>query len=387
MHRRSFLQLLSATALTAAYVRPGHAAPSLDHVVVIGAGIIGAATAYRLARRGVRVTVLEKTAPASGATGDSFAYLNASTKPDRAYHQLNALGIAGWHRLQVELNGALPLRWGGAVYWRADQAAARNLLSTLRRCQEWGYAARRIDETELRRLLPNVVPGPVASAVLYEQEGVVDPSGAVDVLLGEAKKLGATVHFPVEVTGLDAAGDRIRGVRTSDGAIGADAVVVAAGLGSEALVNALGVKLPLVSSSGVLVHTEPQPPLLERAVFAPGSTIKQDVSGRIVSSIGHEGSIPAGQASEQGKRILQSAARYFPGLQEARIARVSEGRRVLPADGFPVVGFAGKYTNLYIAVSHSGVTLAPVIAQFATQELLDGVAVEPLAPYRPSRFA
>jgi len=71
--RRDFLRLFGATATTAAFVRPGFAAPSLNHVVVIGGGILGATLAYTLARRGVQVTVLEKSAPASGVTGESFA--------------------------------------------------------------------------------------------------------------------------------------------------------------------------------------------------------------------------------------------------------------------------------------------------------------------------
>lgn len=373
--------------MTAAWARTAQAAPRFGHVVVIGAGILGATIACHLARRGVHVTVLEKSSPASGATGDSFAYLNASTKKDRPYHELNALGMAGWHRLQAELNGALPLRWGGAVYWQTESAAAKQLLETLRRCQEWGYAGRRIDDAELRSLLPSAVPGHIESAVLFEQEGAIDPSGAADVLLAHAKKLGATVQYPVDVTGFEVADNRVRRVRTADGAIEADAVVVAAGLGSEAIVNSLGVKLPLTSSIGVLVHTEPHAAVLDRVVFAPGSTIRQTIDGRIVSSDGYQGATPEHSLAEQGRRILNSAARYFPGLKDARIARVSVGKRVLPADGFPVLGFAGSFTNVYVTVTHSGVTLAPIIAQYATQELLDGVAVERLAPYRPSRFS
>lgn len=341
--------------MTAAWARTAQAAPRFGHVVVIGAGILGATIACHLARRGVHVTVLEKSSPASGATGDSFAYLNASTKKDRPYHELNALGMAGWHRLQAELNGALPLRWGGAVYWQTESAAAKQLLETLRRCQEWGYAGRRIDDAELRSLLPSAVPGHIESAVLFEQEGAIDPSGAVDVLLAHAKKLGARVQYPVDVTGFEVADNRVRRVRTADGAIEADAVVVAA--------------------------------VLDRVVFAPGSTIRQTIDGRIVSSDGYQGATPEDSLAEQGRRILNSAARYFPGLKDARIARVSVGKRVLPADGFPVLGFAGSFTNIYVTVTHSGVTLAPIIAQYATQELLDGVAVERLAPYRPSRFS
>ncbi len=387
MHRRKLLQLLGATAVAAAYGSSARAARSGDHVVVIGAGILGAAISYHLVRRGAKVTILEKASPASGTTGDSFAYLNASTKSSsRPYFELNARGMAGWRRWQLELGGALPLQWGGAVYWRDEKAATEKLLSTLRICQEWGYPGRRVDEAELRSLLPKASLGRVDGAVVYEEEGVVDPVGAVRVLLDRAKSLGATLRFPVEVKGIEVFGDRVRGVRRRKENISADAVVVAAGLGSQWLANSLGVKLPLAASHGVLIHTAPQSKLLDSVIFAPNATVKQSLDGRIVSSSGHEGSSDGSDLQAQGQRILANAAQYFPTLKDAKIERVSNGQRVLPEDGFPVLGFAPKIGNLYLAVTHSGITLAPAIAQLATQEILDGIAPDVLTPFRPTRF-
>src|SRR5882757_1014679 len=387
MHRREFLNLAGAAALTAAYgSRTEAAAASGERVVIIGAGILGVTIAYQLAKRGARVTILEKSTPASGATGDSFAYLNASTKPERPYYELNLLGIAGWRRLQLELQGALPLQWGGSVYWRDEAAAAAQLLSTVRRYQEWGYAGRQIRESDLQHLLPSARLGLVEGAVFYEQEGTLDPVGAVNVLLARAKKLGASLETAVEVQGFETADDRIRTVRTSRGPVNADFVIVAAGLGSKPLIDSLGLNLPLTSSTGVLIHTVPQRSLLQTVAFAPGSTIKQNPDGRVVSSSGHEGSNLSLDVADQGRQILSAAARYFPQLRDTRIERVSIGQRVLPRDGFPILGFPAHFRNLYLTVTHSGVTLAPVIAQFAAQEICDGVVLEPLAPYRLSRF-
>lgn len=387
MRRREFLHLMGAAALTSAYGSRTEAAASAgERVVIIGAGILGVTIAYQLAKRGARVTILEKSAPASGATGDSFAYLNASTKPERPYYELNLLGIEGWRRLQLELKGALPLQWGGAVYWRDEAAAAAQLLSTVRRYQEWGYAGRQIRASDLQHILPNARLGPVEGAVLYEQEGTLDPVGAVNVLLTQAKKLGVTLEAPVEVQGFDVSGERVRAIRTSRGPIDADFVIVAAGLGSKPLIDSLGLNLPLTSSAGVLIHTAPQRSLLHTVAFAPGSTIKQNPDGRVISSSGHEGANLSLDVTGQGQQILTAAARYFPQLRNARIERVSIGQRVLPRDGFPIVGFPANVRNLYLTVTHSGITLAPIIAQFAVQEIFDGVVLEPLAPYRLSRF-
>jgi glycine/D-amino acid oxidase-like deaminating enzyme len=386
MNRRELLASLGAAATFATYGRRlGAATP--NHVVVIGAGILGASIGYHLAKRGARVTILEKARPASGATGDSFAYLNASTKPSRPYYELNLAGIAGWRRLQLELNGALPLQWGGAVYWRDEAAAATQLLTTLHGYQAWGYAGRQIDGAELHRILPATTPGIVEAAVFYDQEGTVDPADAVEVLLARARAFGAVVEYPVEVIGFDTTASRIRGVKTTRGKIEADVVILAAGLGSQPLAKLVNVKLPLTSSPGVLVHTTPQPALLGSVIFAPGNTLKQNPNGRIVSGGGHEGSNLTAPPHEQGEQILEDASRYLPKLKNATIETVSVGQRVLPVDGFPILGFLGGLRNLYVAATHSGVTLAPVIGQYVTQEVLDGVTLDPLAPYRPSRFS
>jgi glycine/D-amino acid oxidase-like deaminating enzyme len=385
MNRRQILRSLSGASALTAFGRLRAAAPR--HVVVIGAGILGASIAYHLVKRGARVTVLEKTAPASGATGDSFAYLNASTKPSRPYYDLNLLGIAGWRRLQLEFGGALPLQWGGAVYWRNDPQAAAQLLTTLRGYEAWGYDGRRIDADELSRILPSAKPGHVEGAVYYGQEGSIDPVGAVNTVLARAKSLGARVEFPVEVTDLEIASNRVRGLRTSGGRVEADAVVIAAGLGSPALAQVADAKLPLEVSTGVLAHTAPQPKLTDNVVFAPGSTLKQKLDGRIVSSGSFEGSALTLSPEEQGAQILQNAARYFPQLEHVAADRVTVGHRVLPVDGFPVLGLLGNLPNLYLAATHSGVTLAPIIGQFVAQELLDGVTVDALSIYRPSRFS
>src|ERR1700744_5029195 len=159
MNRRKALGLLGATTVLTALgptrllraAMPTTTAAS-RHIVIVGGGILGASLAYHLTQRGAKVTLLEESHPSSGATGHSFAYLNASTKPEHAYSDLNLAGIAGWRRLQLECKGSLPLQWGGAVYWEDEPAAAAKILDSLHHYQQWGYSGHQIDSTALQRL-------------------------------------------------------------------------------------------------------------------------------------------------------------------------------------------------------------------------------------------
>jgi glycine/D-amino acid oxidase-like deaminating enzyme len=83
----------------------------------------------------------------------------------------------------------------------------------------------------------------------------------------------------------------------------------------------------------------------------------------------------------------KNAARFLPGLKDVELENVTIGHRVLPVDDYPIVRFAEKCPNLYIAAMHSGITLSPLIGQVAAAEILDGVAVDLLNAYRPARFS
>jgi glycine/D-amino acid oxidase-like deaminating enzyme len=360
-----------------------------DNVLIIGVGIIGSSLAYHLAKRGAQVTIVDAHYPAAGATGKSFGWLNASySKRPRSYFDFSMLGITGWHRLEQELNGGLKVQWGGSVAWFPPGPDADQLRRDVLHHRQWGYAVRLIDEAELRQLLPHVAPGPIGVACHSEPEGAVDPIHAVSVLLDKARQYGADVRYPCEVTAFDLAAGRVRAAHTSHGAIDADIVVLACGVGSPQLAQLAGVSVPLKDAPGILVHITPDRPLLDRIVQAPGVHFKQKPDGRIVAG----GQIVAGAGTAKGpvadsEEILRQAVRFLPGLAGAAIEQVTAGYRVMPADEYPIIGFAQQCPNLYVTATHSGVTLAPVIGELAAIEILDGLPQPDLAPYRPSRFA
>jgi len=247
------------------------------HIVIAGAGIVGASIAYHLAKRGANVTVLEASQPGAGATGKSFGWINATfSKTPQSYFEFNRLGIAGWRRLQQELNGELQIQWGGSVAWFPPGDEADAFGQSVRRHQQWGYRTTFIDEAELRRLLPAVVPGEIGLAVWSEEEGTVDPLQATNVLLKRARQYGAEVLCPCEVTGLVCEGGLLRRIETTQGEIEVGTLVLACGVDSPRLAEMAGVRIPLKDSPGVLIHTAPQPRAIDRVVLAPGTHFKQE---------------------------------------------------------------------------------------------------------------
>ncbi|MGE5243539.1 MAG: NAD(P)/FAD-dependent oxidoreductase [Betaproteobacteria bacterium] len=384
MRRRTFLELFAGAAVAGV---PRLRAAANPRIVIAGGGILGTQIAYRLARRGAFVTLLEREHPAAGATANSFAWLNATyEKQPWAYFYLNRLGIEAWRALDAELPNVLPVRWGGSVEWYGDERGAAEFRERVRAHQRWGYPVALIDEAQLRALEPRITPGRVAAAAYAEDEGHVDPVGAVNVLIDQAKRAGARVRYPAEITGLDVRGGRLRAVRTKDGDVDADVLVIACGTDTPRVAAMAGLQVPLKPSPGVLVHTTPQQPKLGRVVLSPIAHMKQKPDGRIVTGSGFGGTPGTDTSIAAGERFLQTAATVLPLFGSMRVERVTLGWRPLPKDEYPVVGFPRGRRDLYITVMHSGMTLSPLIARLAATEILDGVDVDMLSPYRLERF-
>jgi glycine/D-amino acid oxidase-like deaminating enzyme len=358
------------------------------HVTVVGAGIIGASIAYHLAAAGAKVTVLEQQTPGAGATMNSFAWLNAGGKRPRPYHLLNQLGVMGWHRLQSEIGkDALPIQWGGRVEWRADAAEAKRMLDAVTLQQSWGYPTRLIDAAEFRRLLPGATPGEIALASYCSVEGAADPLKMNLAILKAAERLGAKIEFPATVQGFEGGKDRVRRVLTSQGPLITDDVVLAAGLGSEALARMLDANVPLRSTPGVLAHSEPAPIRLSRLAMGPGVELKQSLDGRFVTGPGGGGLLKDEATREVGQELLAMAARYLPAIARSKLDYVTLGHRVLPKDGFPIIGRLPTRRNVYVASMHSGMTQAPIVGQLAAIEILGEQTIDFLETFRPERFA
>ena len=372
-------------------------------VAVIGAGIMGAAIAWRLARRGVSVTLIEKGRPGHGASGHSFAWINAGAKEPVAYHNLNRRSLDMWTRFAQAIgddgdSASVGLRWGGKVSWEADPANAERLVARVRQLQAWGYPTRLVDAAELQRLEPALELGPVAAAEYSPNEGQVEPQMVVDACLHRLREHGSEILTETEVLGFERGGDgRVRSLNTGAGSRYFDVVVMAAGADTTRLAALAGVNMPQAESPGVVIRTTPLPPLLQNVpvVYAPALGdgrreihIRQCADGSLMIGEGDQESLAEDDSQAHADDLLARACYYLPGISGAQAIPVPVGWRPMPLDGYPVMGFAAETPNLYIALTHSGVTLAPALSQLAAQEICDGTPAETvLGPYRPQRFA
>ena len=372
-------------------------------VAVIGAGIMGAAIAFRLARRGVSVALFDEGQPGHGASSHSFAWINAGAKEPIGYHNLNRRSLEMWPRFAAEIGDdgdpdSIGLRWGGKVSWESNPAAAEGLVARVRQLQSWGYPARLIDADELKRLEPSLDVGPVAAAEYSPNEGQVEPQMVIDACLRRLRESGCEIHPSTEVHGFEQSSDgRVRSLATASGSRDVDAVVIAAGTATTRLAAMAGVNVPQAESPGVVIRTGPLPRMLHNVpvVYAPPLDdgrreihLRQCADGRMMIGEGDQESLAEDDTQAHADDLLSRACRYLPGLAGAQAVPVPVGWRPMPLDGYPVMGFASEAPNLYVALTHSGVTLAPALSQLAAQEICDGRPADAvLGPYRPQRFA
>jgi glycine/D-amino acid oxidase-like deaminating enzyme len=378
-------------------------------VVVVGGGIVGASIAYHLARRGAKVTLLEKSQFAAGASGKSFAWINANfIKQPREYHVLSKLGVLGWHTLRQQIGATLPVRFGGTLEWYVNAQRADEMSRLVRQQQGWGYPVELMSLDGIAKREPMLQPGKALATAFSPLEGAVDSALATRVLLDEAVKAGATVRQNCAVEGIQlrASGDgRVKEevlVKSTQGEFAADHIVLAGGVDTAALGALAGVKVPLKSSPGVVVRSKPLPPLVRGVMATEDSHFHQQADGRVLMGDDysppakvelhrlleqHPHDFPVAEiAAKHGVRIRSQAARYLPALADAEIEGVSLCWRPMPQDEYPIIGFAPGSSTTYVTVTHSGVTLAPVIGELVAIELLDGVKVDLLAPFRLERF-
>lgn len=362
-------------------------------VAVVGAGIVGASVAYNLVKQGATVHVIDRDEPGRGTTATSFAWLNANQKTPKPYFDLNLAGMAE-HRVLAESLGTA--RWyhpDGNLFW-ADDAGLADLQARVARLQEWGYAAEWIDARAANAdLEPGAAfPDPSTPVAWFPDEGWVDAPALTQRLLGEARQSGATIVTNTAVTAIDRTGGRVAGVTLSSGdRVAADVVVNAAGPEAPAVAALAGSPLPFATVPGLLLRLGHPGNPLRRILHTSVMNVRPD--GRdflILQAPGLderlEGRREIRPADPLIGEILARGIAGLPALSAASLAEIRIGVRPIPADGYPSTGRLDPSDGYVEAVTHSGVTLGPLLGRLIATEAVTGKVDPLLAPFRASRL-
>ena len=189
-------------------------------VVVIGAGIVGASLAYHLAGKGANVTLVEAEDIASGVTGSSFAWLNASHPEPDPIAQLRGSAIKEYRRLETQLPD-LEIRWTGALSYSVMAIGALPISGHQ-------ASANLVSRSQILDLEPNL-KNPPQSALYAAEEGALDAVAATHALIAGAQAYGAKILTQTRVLGFVTQSATVTGVETTIGIIDADIVVLTAG--------------------------------------------------------------------------------------------------------------------------------------------------------------
>ena len=360
------------------------------HIVIIGAGVLGSSLAYRLARAGQRVTLVERAGVAQGATGSTFAWINSNQKTPEDYYALNLAGLRAHRELRDELGEAPWLNEGGNLYWFTAGENANELEARVARLQGWGYPAAWISREAVRELEPNLTPEPeVEQIAFFPEEAWINGPGLATRFVALAEEHGATLRFRSQVTAIEQTGGCISGVRLADGErIAADVVVNCAGPGADLVARLAGRELPMASTPGLVVRVSNAEGLIGRVMHAPQIHMRPDADGLVML---HHGDADQAMARGETPRawietFFERAASYVPGFAGARLSRWSVGTRPIPADGRTSAGLVSALPGYAEIVTHSGITLGPLLGRLVARQIIDGDTDALLEPFTPDRF-
>ena len=385
-------------------------------VIIIGAGVVGAATAYFCAKAGLRVTVIERGAPGGGTSSRCEGNVLVSDKEHGPELDLANYSLSLWKGELAEFGPLWEFEAKGGIIAASRESSMTSLRRVLGRQREHDIAVEELDVAQLRELEPFTTDEAVGAA-FYPDDSQLMPMKTVDHLLRLARGYGARIEADTEVTGFLRSGrtagsdsDRITGVRTSRGAFSADAVINCAGPSAAHIADLAGVSVPVAPRKGFVMVTEPMPPRVFHKVYAAeyidnvGSSDGGLQTSPVVES-SLTGSILIGSSRERVgfdesvnrealQRMARAATDLFPFLRDVRVLRHYHGFRPYSPDHVPVIGADPRAPGLWHACGHEGAGIGlsagtgKLIAQAlsASTPTAAGVTDLDLAAFAPERF-
>lgn len=371
-----------------------------QRIAVIGAGVLGLAVAQSLSRRGAQVTVFDKNYPGNGTSQISYAWVNANGKEPTSYHDLNAHAIDEHKRWQAS-HPASP-RWlleTGTLEWAADELSLRQLAQRAAKLTTLDYPVEKRSRAALLGAMPELRLDPrVQHAWSFPSECLLYPSLFIASLLADLRTSGGQLVCNNEVTTLTESAQDVHLTLASGDEWRGDQLVLATGRWAPELISQCGLELAMTDANradpvacSFLAQTQPLPIPLRCNLITPELNVRPDGGGRLMLQALDldQHADPARPVSPDGmigKEMLRRLRRLFKNTEGARIERIETGQRSRPADGLPALGYISESTRVYLMVSHSGMTLAPLLGRLVAEEMLSGTPSPMLSGFAPHRL-
>lgn len=361
-------------------------------VVIIGAGIVGAACAWACASEGLRVAVIEADIIGGGATGAGMGHLVVMDDSE-AQFALTRYSRSLWQQLVTELPGDVEYESCGTIWVAADEEEMEAVRQKKDFYETRGVPAEMLDAKALRMAEPNLREG-LAGGLRVPGDAVIYAPCAARFFIERAQSRGAELYLPRVVTEVTA-----EGVRLNDGTvIAAHRVVNAAGTWSPMLTPGIEVK----KRKGHLVITERYAGFVKHQLVELGylksahSMTTESVAFNVQPR--RTGQMLIGSSRQfdvEGKgvdanilrRMLGRAAEFLPGVNRLSAIRSWTGFRAATPDKLPLIGPWLGRENLFLATGHEGlgITTSLGTAKLLVDQLLRRTSEIPIAPYLPSR--
>ncbi|WP_405915595.1 NAD(P)/FAD-dependent oxidoreductase [Streptomyces sp. NBC_00728] len=375
--------------------------PFTCDVVVVGAGMVGAACALYAARAGLGVAVVDRGPVSGGTTGAGEGNLLVSDKEPGPELDLALLSGRLWADLAEERAESIEYEAKGGVVVASTPEGLAALETFAEGQRAAGVLTEAVTADELHSLEPYLAPG-LAGAVHYPQDTQVMPALAAAHLLRASGARLLTGRTVTEV--LRAKDGSVRGVRTDRGDLHAPAVVNAAGTWGAEVASLAGVTLPVLPRRGFVLVTEPVPRRVRHKVYAADyvADVASDSAALQTSPVVEgtaAGPILIGASRERVgfdrafslpvvRELAEGATRLFPFLSEVRALRTYLGFRPYLPDHLPAIGSDPRVPGLFHACGHegAGIGLSTGTGLLIAQTLAGGAPDLDLAPFRPDRF-
>lgn len=350
--------------------------------IVIGGGIIGNSIAYYLSEaKSDGILVLDQKFPLCGTSGSTQAWIWIHSKSPSWYAEISLYSAELYGYLQRKI-GDFEFDHSGGISPFFTETEREQALHLAEVQAEVGIEIQVLTREEALAREPALSPK-IAGAMYSPADGNVNPMRLLEQYMRASGKNGVTFDYYDPVIGIEKQQEAFI-VTTSQNVYHCKKLVLSAGIWTRQLGKMLGIDIPIKPVRGQIIITEPLPPLFKHTL----SIMRQANNGEVL--IGNSQENVGLDRRSTLDVIIETAnmgIKYVPALAKARVVRSFGGIRVMPEDGFPILGSVPGTDNLYVAALHSGITLAPLVGTLMAELITEGETSLPLDRYSIARFA